>query len=92
MYKFIIAAVIVVVMGALVLNAEYGQPVEVTNTKLDIGTSTVEAVEEVDVVDSAKAELERINLELDAEETRLMEERDVIDSKLEKIRETRMSF
>ena len=93
MHRFIIAAAFVVVMSALVLNAEYGQPVEVTNTKLDIGTSTVEAVEEeVDMIQAAKAQLDRINAELDAEETRLLEERDNIDAKLEEIRTARTSF
>ena len=43
----IIAALLVVVMGGLVLNAKFGQPVEVTNEKLDISTSTVEVVEEM---------------------------------------------
>ena len=47
MNKIIIAAIIVVVMGGLVLNAKFGQPVEVTNEKLDISTSTVEVVEEM---------------------------------------------
>ena len=51
-----------------------------------------EEVVEVDIVESAKLELERINLELDAEESRLLEERERIDSQLEQILETRTSF
>ena len=91
----IIAALLVVVMGGLVLNAKFGQPVEVTNEKLDISTSTVEVVEEteeVDMIQAAKAELDRINKELDVEETRLLEERDKIDAKLEEIKNARTSF
>jgi hypothetical protein len=78
MYKIIIAAVIVVVMGGLVANAKYGQPVEVTNKTVDIGTTTVEAVEEVDVVKQAAENLQRINIELDEEETRLVDEQTVL--------------
>lgn len=85
MYKFIIAGVITVVMGVLVLNAEYGQPVEVTNTKLDIGTSTVEAVDCIsvvgdedackaaqDVIDrkAAEAELSDVQAQIEALEAR----------------------
>ena len=58
---------------------------------------------EVDVIDSAKAELERINFELDEEETRLLDmkaqnqlEFDAkqleLENRLETIRETRTSF
>lgn len=77
MTKLIIAAVVVVVMGGLVANAKYGQPIEVENTKLDIATTTVEAVE-VDVVKQAAENLQRINTELDEEETRLVGEQTVL--------------
>ena len=67
-----------------------------------VATTTTEAVER-DVVEEAQAELERINTELDAEETRLLEEIEVIqleaqsqvderEQRLEQIRETRVSF
>lgn len=49
-------------------------------------------VEEIDIVDKARQDLERINNELDFEETRLLEERAQIDARLEEIRETRVSF
>ena len=58
MTKIIIAAVIVVVMGGLVANAKYGQPVEVTNVKLENEQETVETVDCMDVVgdeDACKA-------------------------------------
>lgn len=58
-------------------------------------TSTVvaeQAVEEIDVIDAAKAGLEKINTDLDQEETNLLEERAAIDARLERIRETRTSF
>lgn len=62
-----------------------------------------EVVQEVDVIDSANTELERINTELDQEETRLLEKKASnkadfeekqleLENRLEKIRETRTSF
>ena len=81
----IVAALLVVVMGGLVLNAKFGQPVEVTNKKLDISTSTVEVVEELPedwleeaeaarqaVIDRkrAEAELEAVQAEIEALEAR----------------------
>jgi len=65
-------------------------------------TSTEVTVER-DLIDEAKAELERINAELDAEETRLLEEKavieaeaaaqlDAVEKRLEQIRDTRVSF
>jgi hypothetical protein len=104
MKTLLLTGVIVVVMGGLALNAKFGQPVEVTNTKLDVATTTVEAVEEeVDMIEAAKAELDRINTELDAEETRLLEAKAAveaqaaaevaeIETKLEAIRDTRSGF
>jgi len=55
-------------------------------------TTTEEYIEEVDVLDAAKAELERISQELDAEEARLLEERKEIDARLEAVRATRAGF
>jgi len=104
MKTLLLTGVIVVVMGGLVANAKYGAPVEVTNVKLDTATTTVEAVEEeVDMIEAAKAELDRINTELDAEETRLLEAKAAveaqaaaevaeIETKLEAIRDTRSGF
>jgi gamma-glutamyltranspeptidase len=65
-------------------------------------TSTEVTVER-DLIDEAKAELERINAELDAEEMRLLEEKaaieaeaaaklEAVEKRLEQIRETRVSF
>ena len=62
-----------------------------------------EVVQEVDVIDSANTELERINTELDQEETRLLEKKASnksdfeekqleLENRLEKIRKTRTSF
>ena len=78
MYKFITASMMFVVMGGLVLNAKYGQPVEVNNEEVDTATTTVEVVEEVDVVKQAAQDLERVNQELDVEETRLVDEQTVL--------------
>ena len=78
----------------------------VVTYEAETATSTVATTTEVlerDVVGEAQAELERINAELDAEETRLLEEIEAIqleaqsqvderEQRLEQIRETRVSF
>ena len=92
MKAIITIGVVVVIMGGLVINAQLSQPEEVWKERAETATTTMEVVEELDVVEAAQAELDRINMELDAEEARLLEEAAVIESKLEKIRETRMSF
>ena len=71
--------------------------------KIDKEELVKEVVQEVDVIDSANTELERINTELDQEETRLLEKKASnksdfeekqleLENRLEKIRETRTSF
>ena len=71
--------------------------------KIDKEEFVKEVVQEVDVIDSANTELERINTELDQEETRLLEKKASnksdfeekqleLENRLEKIRETRTSF
>jgi len=71
--------------------------------KIDKEVIDKEVVQEVDVIDSANTELERINTELDQEETRLLEKKASnksdfeekqleLENRLEKIRETRTSF
>jgi len=70
---------------------------------IDKEESVKEVAQEVDVIDSANTELERINTELDQEETRLLEKKASnksdfeekqleLENRLEKIRETRTSF
>ena len=54
---------------------------------------TVEVKEQPkDVISEAQKELERINQELDAKEQELLQQREVIDIELERLRETRVSF
>ena len=71
--------------------------------KIDKEEFVKEVVQEVDVIDSANTELERINTELDQEETRLLEKKASnksdfeekqleLENRLEKIRKTRTSF
>lgn len=77
--------------------------VEAVNPKVEKEVVEVQPEVEVDVVEAAKAELDRINIELDEEETRLLSEKEAveaqaaaevaeIESRLEQIRETRTSF
>lgn len=86
-------AALIGIGGMIVYSLLWGETtVEYQN---DTATTTVvEMVEEeqVDVVEKANAELERINTELDAEETQLLQEREAIDARLERIQEIRSSF
>ena len=89
----------VVVAGVEALNRSNSLEV----VKIDKEEFVKEVVQEVDVIDSANTELERINTELDQEETRLLEKKASnksdfeekqleLENRLEKIRETRTSF
>lgn len=60
--------------------------------KAATSTEAVIVEVEVDVIEKARAELERINQELDVEEAQLLAEKAKIDARLESILETRMSF
>ena len=89
----------VVVAGVEALNRSNSLEV----VKIDKEEFVKEVVQEVDVIDSANTELERINTELDQEETRLLEKKAInkadfeekqleLENRLEKIRKTRTSF
>ena len=91
--------VVGVVAGVEALNRSNSLEV----VKIDKEEFVKEVVQEVDVIDSANTELERINTELDQEETRLLEKKASnkadfeskqleLENRLEKIRETRTSF
>ena len=91
--------VVGVVAGVEALNRSNSLEV----VKIDKEEFVKEVVQEVDVIDSANTELERINTELDQEETRLLEKKAnnkadfeekqlELENRLEKIRETRTSF
>ena len=91
--------VVGVVAGVEALNRSNSLEV----VKIETEESFEEVVQEVDVIDSANTELERINTELDQEETRLLEKKASnkadfeekqleLENRLEKIRETRTSF
>jgi hypothetical protein len=91
--------VVGVVAGVEALNRSNSLEV----VKIDKEESVKEVIQEVDVIDSANTELERINTELDQEETRLLEKKASnkadfeekqleLENRLEKIRKTRTSF
>ena len=91
--------VVGVVAGVEALNRSNSLEVD----KIDKEELVKEVVQEFDVIDSANTELERINTELDQEETRLLEKKASnkadfeekqleLENRLEKIRETRTSF
>ena len=99
---FVVGMIVVFGIIVFILNNDNN----VVTYEAETATSTVATTTEVlerDVVGEAQAELERINAELDAEETRLLEEIEAIqleaqsqvderEQRLEQIRETRVSF
>ncbi len=78
----------IVVQHRDTLVPEYKYEKEAT---LEVVKEEPEVIEE-DTIEKARQELERINAELDAKETELLQERDAIDAELERLRETRVSF
>jgi hypothetical protein len=83
---------VVIGLGYILLG---GSTITVENEPQTLATSTSATVEEeveLDVIDSATIELERINQELDAEEQKLLQEIEERKARLERIRETRSSF
>ena len=100
MNKLIIIAGLAIVVGLAAFSSIFNEDVVVVNER---ETTVVETVVEEDLIDAAKKELERINGELDTEETQLLEDIKTIEAealakvaekkaRLEKIRETRSSF
>lgn len=79
----------IIMFGSVNSNSTMLYEAELTD---EVVASSTPAVESRDVVEEARQQLERINQELDAEETILMDEIKQRESRLEKIRETRMSF
>lgn len=86
-----ITAAIVIVVGIMYVTLNIPQDA-VEYERLE--TLEVETPVEVkeDVIEKARQELERINQELDSKEQELLEQRNAIDSELEKLRTTRTSF
>lgn len=81
-----------IVSGGLYFFVTYGSTTEAENPTVEEVQEEVIVVEEVDVLDEAQEALDKANLLLDEEETRLLEERAVIDQRLEQIIEKRTSF
>jgi hypothetical protein len=89
--KAVIIAVAVVIGMVVILSlpktTEYVS--EVVEQEVVEVTPTIE---ELDVIEKARQELERINKELDVKETELLEQRKEIDTELERLRQTRINF
>lgn len=89
--KILLVGVIVgaaVYFGGQYVYEQRNQPVHVPTA-----TSTPDIIEEYqDVLDESQQELQRIKNELNAEETKLLEEIDEREGRLERIRELRLSF
>jgi molybdenum-dependent DNA-binding transcriptional regulator ModE len=102
-HKFALGALLVVSVGIIGGTLQNSKSIEYERPDVTSTVATTTEVLERDVVSEAQAELERINAELDAEETRLLEEIEAIqlkaqsqvaerEQRLEQIRETRVSF
>ena len=90
-HKIALGALLVVSVGIISGAVQNSNTVTYTAPVMEtVATST--PVLERDVVEEAKQELERINAELDAEESKLLEEKAEIETRLEEIRDTRTSF
>ena len=86
----LIALIGLVVFGGITYFESLNEPTLVENT---ISEEVVEeVVEETDVLIVAQEALDKANLLLDEEEAKLLEERAIIDSRLELIVEKRTSF
>ena len=85
----------VILVGVVVTIA---QLVPVDSDSTYVREDTVEVIEaeeptvEVDTIEEARKDLERINAELDVKEQELLEQKKAIDAELERLRETRVSF
>jgi uncharacterized protein HemX len=91
--KAIIIAVAIVIGMVVILQLQW--TAEHKNQSSEVENEVVEVTpteEELDVIDKAQKELERINQELDIKETELLEQREQIDAELERLRQTRVSF
>lgn len=92
-YKVLLGLVALLVVGGI---AVYSGQSNVTEYERQItATSTVEsaeAVEPADPLDEAQEALDRANKLLDEEEARLLEQRAVIDARLEEIVKKRSAF
>ena len=87
--NWVYLAIAIVLFGGTTLFLE-NKPVEYEVTpEENVATTTIE---QTDVLDDVRKELEKANQNLNAEEVRLLEERAVIDARLEEITAIRTSF
>lgn len=90
--KATIIGILVVVMMAVALAFRNSEPVTYVKEQVEVQEPQPEEIVEEDTIEKARQELERINAELDAEEQKLLDEIKEREVRIEKIRETRMSF
>jgi phosphopantothenate synthetase len=82
----IVAIVLTAILGGVALTQIDNEPVEFTAPQV------IEKEVEVDLIQKAQEELERINQELDAEEQKLLQEIEERKTRIENIHKTRASF
>lgn len=86
-----IVAAGIVLVGIGYVQTNYDGTFVVENPKEQVEVIE-EVIEDEDVIENARIELERINQELDAKETELLAEIAELELQVEKIRETRAGF
>jgi flagellar motility protein MotE (MotC chaperone) len=90
--KYIIIGLIGAIVVGFLIKAEHTTDYKNDSVEVVEIAEVVEPTEELDVIDKARQELERIDKELDVKETELLEQRKEIDAELERLRQTRVSF
>ncbi len=84
----VVIVLIVAVGGAILIERP---TVEYVSAEPEVVAEPVEEVA-TDTITKAQQELERINLELDAKEQELLDQKSAIDAELERLQKTRASF
>lgn len=87
--------ILIVAVGAVVgvgLVLTVGKEVTYEKEVVNETTTTTVEVDAIDVLEEAQQALDKANLLLDEEEARLLEQRGIIDARLEEIVKKRTSF
>jgi CMP-2-keto-3-deoxyoctulosonic acid synthetase len=90
MKPLLLSGMAALVVGGIIISTQSSVEEYVAEPLIEV--QELEPVVELDVIDQAKQELDRINAELDTKEQELLDQRSKIDAELERLRETRAGF
>ena len=90
--KYILIVAVIAVVGVGLFSTVGKEVTYEREVVAETATTTVEQIDAIDVLDEAQQALDKANALLDEEEARLLEERGVIDARLEEIVKKRTSF